>query len=62
MTLISLVVTLVIVGLLLWALTLLPIDPKIRQIINVVVIVVVLLYLLTLFLPSGGILNARIGH
>ncbi|MGH7182072.1 MAG: Thivi_2564 family membrane protein [Nitrospiraceae bacterium] len=47
MTLISLVVVLVVVGLLLWAVQQLPLDGTIKTIIRVVVIVVVCLWLLS---------------
>ena len=50
MPLIQLVVTLIVVGVLLWAMnTYIPMDPKIRQIINLVVVVVVVLWLLRVF-------------
>lgn len=61
MTLLGLIISLVIVGLVLWLLTLIPIDPKIRTIINAVVIIAVVVWLLVNLLPAGGILNARIG-
>ena len=52
---ISLLVTLVIVGVLLYLLnTLIPLDPKIRTIINVVVILAVCLWLLEGFGLLGG--------
>jgi hypothetical protein len=54
MPLIQLVVTLIVVGVLLWAMnTYIPMDPKIRQIINIVVVVAVVLWLLRVF----GVLN-----
>lgn len=53
MTLLSLVVTLIIVGLLLYVVeALLPIDATIKRIIHIVVIVVVLLWLLSIFVPG----------
>lgn len=62
MSLISLVVVLIVVGVLLWLVnTYIPMDQKIKTIINIVVIVVVCLWLLSLvgILPD---LNAiRIG-
>jgi hypothetical protein len=62
MTLLGLIVTLVVIGVLLWLInSFIPMDPKIKQILNVVVIIVVVLWLLFQFLPSGGLLNARIG-
>lgn len=60
MDLITLVIVLIIVGVILWAVnTLIPMDPKIKTILNAVVIIVVLLWLLSLFV--GSIPNIRIG-
>lgn len=62
MTLIGLIITLVVVGLLLWLVnSFIPMDPKIKQILNVVVIIVVVVWLIVNLLPTGGILNAHIG-
>ena len=56
MTLMSVVVTLVIVGVLLYVVeSLLPIDATIKRMIHIVVIVVVLLWLLSIFLPGFDI-------
>jgi uncharacterized protein (DUF983 family) len=55
--LIQIIVMLVIVGLALWVVSVLPIDPAIKQIIRVIVIVVIciwLLYFLVGILPSSG--------
>ncbi len=61
MSLISLVIVLIVVGVLLWLVnTLIPMDAKIKQIINVVVIIVVVLWLLQIFV--GPIGDIRIGH
>ena len=50
MSLITLVVTLVVVGVLLWLVnTYIPMDGKIKKILNVVVVVGVVLWLLTAF-------------
>lgn len=50
MTLLSLVVTLIVVGILLWLMnTYVPMDAQIKKIINIVVIIVVVLWLLTVF-------------
>lgn len=47
---VGLIVTLIIVGLLLWAVNnYIPLDPKIRQILNIVVVICVILYLLSWF-------------
>lgn len=53
MTLLSIVVTLLVVGLLLYVVeALLPIDATIKRIIHIVVVVVVLLWLLSIFVPA----------
>ena len=50
MSLMSLIVTLVVVGILLWLLnTYLPMDAKIRQLLNAVVVIAVVLWLLSAF-------------
>lgn len=52
MDLFSIVVMLILIGVLLYVVnTLIPMDAKIKQIINVLVVVVVVLYLLSLFVP-----------
>ena len=61
MTLIGLVIALIIVGVLLWFVnTMIPMDGKIKTIINVVVILFLLVWLLQAF-GGGSILNTRIG-
>jgi len=57
MSLIALVLTLIVVGVLLWAVnTYIPMDEKIKKILNVVVLIVVVLWLLYAFglLPISG--------
>lgn len=50
MPLVQLVITLIVVGVLLWAMnTYIPMDAKIRNIINIVVVVAVVLWLLRIF-------------
>ena len=50
MSLLGLVITLVVVGVLLWLLnTYVPMDPKIKQIINIVVVIIVVIWLLKVF-------------
>jgi hypothetical protein len=50
MSLISLIITLIVVGVLLWLInTYIPMDGKIKQILNVVVVIVVVLWLLSAF-------------
>ena len=63
MTLIGLIIVLCIVGVLLYCInTLVPMDPKIRTIIDIVVIIAVVLWLLQTFglLSGGPILGTRI--
>ncbi len=64
MPLISLVFVLIIVGVLLYVVnTLIPMDAKIKQIINLVVILVVIFWLLSLFIGGTGSLpNLRVGR
>jgi hypothetical protein len=63
MSLISLVLVLIIIGVLLWLINnYIPMDAKIKKIINVVVVVVVIIWILGLFLGGWGELqNIRIG-
>ena len=52
MPLIQLVIILIVVGFLLWLVnTIIPMDPRVKQIINAVVIIVVVLWLVSLFVP-----------
>lgn len=63
MTILGLIITLIVVGVLLWLVnTYLPMDPKIKQILNIVVVIAVVLWILFAIAPSGGFLNARIGR
>lgn len=60
MSLISLIIALIVVGVLLWLVnTYLPIDPKIKNIINIVVIIAVVLWILSLFI--GYMPDIRVG-
>jgi hypothetical protein len=62
MPLISLIVTLVVVGVILWLINnYLPIDGTIKKILNVVVVIVVILWLLTVFGVLGSLSSVRIG-
>ena len=50
MPLISLIITLIVVGVLLWLVnTYIPMDPKINKILNVVIVIAVILWLLSAF-------------
>lgn len=62
MSLINLIVTLVVVGLGLWAInTYVPMDRKIKSILNVVVVVVVILWLLRGFGLLAGVGAISVG-
>lgn len=62
MNLVNLIVTLVVVGVALWAInTYLPMDRKIKSILNVVVVIVVILWLLRGFGILGDIGSIRVG-
>ena len=61
--LVPIVVTLIVVGVLLWLVnSYIPMDPKIKQILNVVVLIVVVLWLLNVFGVLGYIGNIHAGH
>lgn len=61
MSLISIVIVLIVVGVLLWlANTYIPMDGKIKQIMNAVVVIAVVLWLLAIFVPGLG--DIRVGH
>ena len=61
MPLVTLVITLIVVGVLLWLVnTYIPMDGKIKKIINIVVVIVVVLWLLHVFGVLGNIQNITI--
>ena len=61
MSLISLIILIVVVGVLLWAINeFIPMDAKIKNILNIVVIIALVLYILSLF--SGYFPNIQVGH
>jgi hypothetical protein len=61
-SLISLVVTLIVVGVLLWAVnTYIPMDPTIKKILNVVIVIAVVLWLLAAFGVLGSLHTVRVG-
>lgn len=63
MSLISLIILIVVVGVILWLVnTYIPMDAKIKQILNVVVVIVLVVYLLMLFLPMTGFHDIHIGR
>lgn len=63
MPLINLVVILIVVGVLLWLVNnYIPMDSKIKTILNIVVVIGVVLWLLQALGLLGSISNIRIGH
>lgn len=61
MSLISLIVTLIIVGVLLWLVnSLIPMDAKIKKILNVVVVICVVVWLLSAFGVIGHAGDIRV--
>jgi len=63
MSLVSLVLVLIIIGVLLWLINnYIPMDGKIKKIINVVVVLAVIIWIIGLFVGGSGYLqNIRIG-
>jgi len=63
MPLINLVVTLIVVGVLLWLVnTYIPMDRKIKSILNAVIVIAVVLWLLSAFGVLGDISAIRVGR
>jgi hypothetical protein len=61
MSLVTLVITLIVVGVLLWLVnSYIPMDAKIKKILNVVVVIVVVIWLLHVFGVLGSVENIRI--
>jgi hypothetical protein len=62
MSLVSILITLVIIGVVLWLInTYIPMDGKIKTILNVVVVIVVILWLLSAFGLLGSHANMHMG-
>ena len=62
MSLLGLLLVIVVVGVLLWVINkFIPMDPKIRSILNAVVVIVLIVWLLQAFGILGSIRNIRIG-
>ena len=60
MSLITIVITLIVIGVLLWLVnTYIPMDGKIKKILNIVVVVVVVLWLLNVFGVWGHLHDVR---
>jgi hypothetical protein len=63
MPLINVVITLIVVGVLLWLInTYIPMDGKIKKVLNAVVIIAVVLWLLSAFGLIGNLGNIRVGR
>jgi cation transporter-like permease len=63
MSLINLVVVLIVVGVLLWLVNrFIPMDSKIKSILNAVVVIVVVIWLLQVFGVLGSLGDIRIGR
>jgi hypothetical protein len=63
MPLLYLVGLLIVVGVLLWLVnTYIPMDPKIKSILNAVVVIAVVIYLLQAFGLLAPLENMRVGH
>ena len=62
MPLINLVIILVVVGVILWLINnYIPMDRKIKSILNVVVVIVVIIWLLSVFGVIGSLSGLRVG-
>jgi hypothetical protein len=63
MPLINVVITLIVVGVLLWLVnTYIPMDGKIKGILNAIVVIIVVVWLLQAFGLLGAINGIHIGH
>jgi len=63
MPIIQLILILIVIGVLLWlANTYIPMDPKIKKILNWVVVIVVVLWLLSVFVPGLLHWGPRVGR
>lgn len=63
MSLLSLIVVLIVVGVLLWLVNnYIPMDGKIKSILNAVVVILVVLWLLQVFGLLGPLGGIRVGH
>jgi len=63
MPLMNVVITLLVVGVLLWLInTYVPMDAKIKSILNIVVVIAVVIWLLQAFGLIGNLGNVRVGR
>jgi hypothetical protein len=62
MPLVNLIIVLVVVGVILWLINnYVPMDRKIKSILNIVVVIVVILWLLSVFGVIGSLSGLRVG-
>jgi hypothetical protein len=63
MPLVNMVVTLIVVGVLLWLVnTYIPMDRKIKSILNAVIVIAVVLWLLSIFGVIGNLSGIQVGN
>jgi len=63
MSLLNVVIVLIVVGVLLWLInTYIPMDGKIKRILNAVVVIVIVIWLLQAFGLMGSLNNIHINH
>ena len=63
MSLINLILILIVVGVVLWLInTYIPMDSKIKSILNAVVVIAVVIWLLNVFGLIDTLTNIRVGH
>jgi hypothetical protein len=62
MPLVTIVITLVVVGVLLWLINLIPMQGTVKGILNLVVVIAVVIWLLKVFNLIGYITQFRVGH
>ena len=61
MPILTIIITIIIVGLLLWVInSFIPMDGKIKQILNIVVVIVLIIWLLKIFGIFAGLGNVRV--
>lgn len=62
MPILSIILVIVLVGVLLWALnSFVPMDSKVRSILNIVVVLLLIVWLLQAFGLIDGLMNVRVG-
>jgi hypothetical protein len=62
MSLLTIILVIVVVGVLLWAInSFIPMDSKIKSILNIVVVIALILWLLQAFGILGSLSNVRVG-